>query len=127
MTTREIVEQYLAAIESRDLDRVASLVHDDVMVVEHPNKLSPQGKRYALVAMRVIQVPTRETLCPPKNRRKFRDASARVRRGRSRSAADVTAVTSAARSGEDVSTADGGSRTDAGRCRSGAACRSSVR
>ena len=38
-----------------------------------------------LVAMRVIHVPTRETLWPPKKRRKLRDARARVSRGRSRS------------------------------------------
>jgi ketosteroid isomerase-like protein len=49
---RDIVLDYLRAIESHDLDRVASLLHDDVQVVEHPNKLNPNGATYDRAALR---------------------------------------------------------------------------
>jgi ketosteroid isomerase-like protein len=49
---RDTVLGYLRAIESHDLDRVATYLHDDVQVVEHPNKLNPNGATYDAVAMR---------------------------------------------------------------------------
>jgi ketosteroid isomerase-like protein len=52
MTTREIVLSYLRAIESHDLDEVARWLHPEVEVVEHPNRISPAGKRYDLAALR---------------------------------------------------------------------------
>ncbi len=45
MSTRDIVTAYLRAVESHDLDAVARLLHDDVELVEHPNKISPNGHR----------------------------------------------------------------------------------
>jgi ketosteroid isomerase-like protein len=52
MTTKETVLAYLAAIESHDLDQVAAFFHDDVQIVEHPNKLNPTGKTYDKAAIR---------------------------------------------------------------------------
>jgi ketosteroid isomerase-like protein len=52
MTTRDVIENYLRAIESHDLDRVAGCLHDEVEVLEHPNKISPAGKRYDKAAIR---------------------------------------------------------------------------
>src|SRR6185436_17954842 len=52
MTTREIVTAYLRAIEAHDLDAVARYLHPDVENVEHPNKLSPNGRRYDLAEIR---------------------------------------------------------------------------
>jgi ketosteroid isomerase-like protein len=52
MSTRDIVTAYLRAIESHDLDAVASFLHDDVELVEHPNKISPNGKRANKAEMR---------------------------------------------------------------------------
>jgi ketosteroid isomerase-like protein len=52
MTTREIVLSYLRAVESHDLDEVARWLHPDVEVVEHPNRISPAGKRYDRAALR---------------------------------------------------------------------------
>jgi ketosteroid isomerase-like protein len=43
---------YLRTIESHDLDAVAKLLHDDVEVIEHPNKISPAGKRYDKAGLR---------------------------------------------------------------------------
>lgn len=48
----DIVLDYLRAIESHDLDLVASFLHDDVQVVEHPNKLNPHGATYDRAALR---------------------------------------------------------------------------
>lgn len=50
--TRDIVLAYLHAIESHDLERVAALLHPDVELVEHPNKLNPRGARYDKAAIR---------------------------------------------------------------------------
>lgn len=52
MTTREVIESYLQAVESHDLERVATWLHDEVVVVEHPNKLNPAGKTYDKAALR---------------------------------------------------------------------------
>jgi ketosteroid isomerase-like protein len=52
VTTQAIITAYLRAIESHDLDAVAGFLHPDVLVVEHPNKLSPAGKRYDRDALR---------------------------------------------------------------------------
>jgi ketosteroid isomerase-like protein len=52
MTTREIVTAYLRAIEAHELDEVAGYLHPDVVNVEHPNKLSPTGRRYDLAEIR---------------------------------------------------------------------------
>ena len=46
MSTRDIVLDYIRAVESHDLAGVAALLHDDVELVEHPNKLNPAGARY---------------------------------------------------------------------------------
>jgi|SRR5436190_5758843 len=52
MSTREIVLTYLRAVEAHELARVAELLHPDVVVVEHPNKLNPKGARYDLAAVK---------------------------------------------------------------------------
>lgn len=52
MSTRDIVVAYLRAVESHDLDEVARWLHPEVEVVEHPNRLSPAGKRYDLAVLR---------------------------------------------------------------------------
>jgi ketosteroid isomerase-like protein len=52
VSTQEIVTAYLRAVESHDLDAVALFHHDDIEVVEHPNKLNPTGKRYDKAALR---------------------------------------------------------------------------
>jgi ketosteroid isomerase-like protein len=52
MSTQAIVTAYLRAVESHDLDAVADYLHADVEVVEHPNKVSPNGKRYDRAALR---------------------------------------------------------------------------
>lgn len=46
MTTEDVVRAYVAAIENQDLDEVQKWLHDDVEVVEHPNAVSPNGRRY---------------------------------------------------------------------------------
>jgi ketosteroid isomerase-like protein len=51
-SAREIVVEYLRAIESHDLDRVGEFLHADVRVVEHPNKLNPNGATYDRAAIR---------------------------------------------------------------------------
>jgi ketosteroid isomerase-like protein len=51
-SARETVLDYLRAIESHDLDRVATFLHADVQVIEHPNKLNPNGATYDLAAVR---------------------------------------------------------------------------
>lgn len=43
---------YLRAVESHDLDEVARWLHPEVQVVEHPNRVSPAGKRYDLAEIR---------------------------------------------------------------------------
>ena len=53
MSTRDLVTAYIRAIESHDLDDVARRLHDDVVVVEHPNKLNPAGKSYDKAAIRL--------------------------------------------------------------------------
>jgi ketosteroid isomerase-like protein len=51
MSTRDIVTSYLRAVESHDLDEVARWLHPEVVVVEHPNRISPAGKRYDRAAL----------------------------------------------------------------------------
>ena len=46
MSTRDTVLSYLRAVESHDLDEVARWLHLEVEVTEHPNRISPAGKRY---------------------------------------------------------------------------------
>ena len=52
MNTRDTVVAYLRAIESHDLDAVAAFLHEDVEVIEHPNKLNPAGQRYGKAELR---------------------------------------------------------------------------
>lgn len=52
MDTRDLVTSYLRAVESHDLDEVARHLHPEVQVVEHPNRISPAGRRYDLAALR---------------------------------------------------------------------------
>ena len=49
---RDTVLDYLRAIESHDLDRVATFLHPDVQVVEHPNRINPKGGTYDAAAVR---------------------------------------------------------------------------
>jgi ketosteroid isomerase-like protein len=51
MTTRETVLQYLKAIESNDPHAAEPFLHDDVQNIEHPNKITPNGKTYDRAAM----------------------------------------------------------------------------
>jgi len=48
----QLVRDYLHAIESHDLDRVATFFHPDIAVIEHPNALNPKGARYDRAALR---------------------------------------------------------------------------
>jgi ketosteroid isomerase-like protein len=50
--TRDIVQKYLRAVEAMDLEGVDAVLHDDVVVVEHPNRLNPTGKTYERAALR---------------------------------------------------------------------------
>lgn len=52
MSTQDIVTAYLRAVESHDLEAVARFHHDDIEVVEHPNKINPAGQRYDKAALR---------------------------------------------------------------------------
>jgi ketosteroid isomerase-like protein len=52
MNTRDIITSYLRAIESHELDQVARWLHPEVVVVEHPNRISPAGKSYDHAALR---------------------------------------------------------------------------
>ena len=52
MTTREIVLSYLHAVERHDFDEAARWLHPDIEVIEHPNRVSPAGKRYDRAALR---------------------------------------------------------------------------
>jgi ketosteroid isomerase-like protein len=52
MTTREIVTAYIQAIESMQPDAVEPLLHPDMENLEHPNKVTPAGKRYDVAALR---------------------------------------------------------------------------
>jgi ketosteroid isomerase-like protein len=52
MNTRDIITSYLRAVESHDLDQVARWLHPEVVVVEHPNRISPAGKSYDYAALR---------------------------------------------------------------------------
>lgn len=51
MTTRDIVTAYLRAIESQQPDEVARYLHPDVELIEHPNRVSPNGMRADLAGM----------------------------------------------------------------------------
>jgi ketosteroid isomerase-like protein len=50
--TRETVLAYLRAIESHDLELVATFMHPEIEVTEHPNRLNPMGARYDFAALR---------------------------------------------------------------------------
>jgi ketosteroid isomerase-like protein len=52
MTTRDTVLAYLRAIESHDLDLVATFMHPEIEVLEHPNRLNPMGAKYDGAALR---------------------------------------------------------------------------
>lgn len=52
MSTADFITSYLRAIEERRLDDVAAMLHPEVEVIEHPNKLNPAGKRYDRDAIR---------------------------------------------------------------------------
>jgi ketosteroid isomerase-like protein len=52
MTTQDVVRAYVAAVEARDLDEVQRLLHDEVEVIEHPNAVSPNGRRYGKTELR---------------------------------------------------------------------------
>jgi ketosteroid isomerase-like protein len=52
MSTRDIVLAYLRAIETNEPDAASPFLHDDVLVVEHPNKITPNGARYDRAALR---------------------------------------------------------------------------
>lgn len=50
-TVRDVVLAYLRAIEARDHAAVRALLHPELELVEHPNKLNPAGARYDLAAV----------------------------------------------------------------------------
>lgn len=52
MTTSEIVTAYIRAIEAHQLETVASFLHPEVELVEHPNQLNLNGKHYDGAAIR---------------------------------------------------------------------------
>jgi ketosteroid isomerase-like protein len=52
MTTQDIVTAYLRAIEARDTEAVDRLLHPEVQLTEHPNRVSPAGMRADLAGMR---------------------------------------------------------------------------
>jgi ketosteroid isomerase-like protein len=52
MTTREIVTAYIQAIESMQPDAVEPFLHPEMENLEHPNKVTPAGKRYDIAALR---------------------------------------------------------------------------
>lgn len=52
MRAEDTIRAYLAAIEAMELDAVDAFFHPEVTVVEHPNKLSPEGKVYDRAALR---------------------------------------------------------------------------
>ena len=52
MTTREIVTAYIRAIESMEPDAAEPFLHPDMENLEHPNKVTPAGKRYDVAALR---------------------------------------------------------------------------
>jgi ketosteroid isomerase-like protein len=52
MSTGDIILAYLRAIETNQPDAASPFLHDDVLVIEHPNKISPNGARYDRAALR---------------------------------------------------------------------------
>ena len=50
--TRDLVIRYLQLVEAMDLDAVDQLLHPDLEIVEHPNKLNPAGARYDAAGVR---------------------------------------------------------------------------
>jgi ketosteroid isomerase-like protein len=46
MTTEDVVRAYVAAVEAQDMDEVQKWLADDVEIVEHPNTVSKNGRRY---------------------------------------------------------------------------------
>jgi len=52
MSTKDIVTAYIQAIEAHRLDEVASYLHPEVTLLEHPNKLNPNGKIYDLAEIK---------------------------------------------------------------------------
>lgn len=54
MTTREIVTAYIRAIEAHDTDAATRHMHPDVELTEHPNRISPAGRRVDAAGLRVL-------------------------------------------------------------------------
>lgn len=54
MTTREIVTAYIRAVEAHDTDAVARHMHPDVELTEHPNRISPAGRRVDAAGLRAL-------------------------------------------------------------------------
>jgi hypothetical protein len=93
MSTRDAVLFYLRAVESYGLDEVARHLHPDVIVVEHPNKISPAGKRYDAAALRAARA----------------QRVGRALRPSSAGSAHVAASASYSARGSSTNTADGSS------------------
>lgn len=53
---------YLRAIERMDLDAVDELLHPEVQLVEHPNRINPNGTRADRAAMRAAGERGRDVL-----------------------------------------------------------------
>jgi ketosteroid isomerase-like protein len=51
-STREVVTAYIRAVEAQQTEAVEELLHPDVVNIEHPNKVTPNGRRYDLAEMR---------------------------------------------------------------------------
>ncbi|ACY14184.1 nuclear transport factor 2 family protein [Haliangium ochraceum] len=52
MDTKDIVTSYFRAVESHDFDQVARWLHPEMVLIEHPNRVSPKGNRYEQDGMR---------------------------------------------------------------------------
>jgi len=50
--TRDTVIRYLQLIEAMDLAGVAAMLHPELEIIEHPNKLNPAGGRSDIAAVR---------------------------------------------------------------------------
>jgi ketosteroid isomerase-like protein len=46
------VTAYLRAVEAHDIETVAGLLHPEIELLEHPNRISPAGRRADAAAMR---------------------------------------------------------------------------
>jgi ketosteroid isomerase-like protein len=52
MTTREIVTAYIRAIEAQDSNVADRFLHPEIELIEHPNRMSPAGRRSDLAEIR---------------------------------------------------------------------------